>query len=207
MDKAHPLSSPMVVRSLDVHNDPFRPREEDEEILGPEVPYLSAIGALMYLTNNTRPDIAFAVNLLSRFGSSPTRRHWNGIKHIFRYLRGTNDLGLFYPNQKNATLVGYADAGYMSDPHKAKSQNGYVFTYGGAAISWKSTKQTLTATSSNHAELIALYEVGRECVSLRAMTHFIQKTCGLRSIADIPTTLYEDNTACIVMSSILYSFS
>jgi hypothetical protein len=58
MDKAHPLSSPMVVRSLDVKNDLFRPKEDDEETLGPEVPYLSAIGALMYLTNCTRPDIA-----------------------------------------------------------------------------------------------------------------------------------------------------
>ena len=83
MDQAHPLSSPMVVRSLDVNKDPFRPREKNEEVLGPEVPYLSAIGALMYLASHTRPDISFAANLLARFSSCPTRRHWNGIKHIF----------------------------------------------------------------------------------------------------------------------------
>ena len=53
----------MVVRSLEADKDPFRPKEEDEEVLGPEVPYLSAIGALMYLANCTRSDIAFAVNL------------------------------------------------------------------------------------------------------------------------------------------------
>ena len=76
MDKAHPLSTPMVGRSLDLKNDPFRPCENDEEILGPETPYLSAIGALMYLATNTRPDIAFAVNLLARYSSSPTKRHW-----------------------------------------------------------------------------------------------------------------------------------
>ena len=76
----------MVVRSLDPNKDLFRPREENEEILGSEVPYLSAIGALMYLANCTRPDISFAVNLLARFSFSPTRRHWNGIKHIFRYF-------------------------------------------------------------------------------------------------------------------------
>ncbi|GJZ07346.1 hypothetical protein Tco_0541139 [Tanacetum coccineum] len=98
MDKAKPLSTPMVGRSLNVNNDPFRPCEDDEEVLGLEVPYLSAIGALMYLTNCTRPDISFSVNLLARFSSSPTKRHWNGIKHILRYLRGTIDLGLFYPN-------------------------------------------------------------------------------------------------------------
>ncbi|RVX09351.1 Retrovirus-related Pol polyprotein from transposon TNT 1-94 [Vitis vinifera] len=99
MDKAHPLSSPMVVRSLDVKKDPFRPCENDEELLGPEVPYLSAIGALMYLANCTRPDIAFSVNLLARYSSAPTRRHWNGIKHILRYLRGTTDMGLFYSRE------------------------------------------------------------------------------------------------------------
>ena len=65
MDKAHPLSSPMVVRSLDVKKDSFRPCEKDEELLGPEVPYLSAIGALMYLANCIRPNIAFSVNLLA----------------------------------------------------------------------------------------------------------------------------------------------
>lgn len=53
MDKCHVLSTPMVVRSLDVENDPFRPREKDEELLGSEVPYLSVIGALMYLDNYT----------------------------------------------------------------------------------------------------------------------------------------------------------
>jgi len=71
MDKCHPLKTPMVVRSLEADKDPFRPKEEDEEVLGPEVPYLSAIGALMYLANCTRPDIAFAVNLLARYSAAP----------------------------------------------------------------------------------------------------------------------------------------
>ena len=62
MDKAHPLSSPMVVRTLDVKKDPFCPKEDDEETLGLEVSCLSAIGALMYLKNCTWPDIAFPVN-------------------------------------------------------------------------------------------------------------------------------------------------
>nr|GEV65501.1 reverse transcriptase [Tanacetum cinerariifolium] len=81
-----------------------------KDVLGPEVPYLSTIGALMYLTNCTRPDISFAVNLLARFSSSPTKRHWNRIKHIFRYLRGTTDLGLFYSNNSIQGLIDYADA-------------------------------------------------------------------------------------------------
>ncbi|XP_048503078.1 secreted RxLR effector protein 161-like [Beta vulgaris subsp. vulgaris] len=121
MDKSHPLSSPMVVRRLKIDEDPFRPMEEGEDILGPEVPYLSAIGALMYLAINTRPDIAFSINLLARYSSEPTNRHWSGVKHLLRYIRGTTDIGLFYPRDGNPTLVGYADAGYLSDPVKAKS--------------------------------------------------------------------------------------
>ncbi|XP_074342536.1 secreted RxLR effector protein 161-like [Apium graveolens] len=140
----------MVVRFLEPDKDPFRPRENDEDVLGPEIPYLGAIGALMYLANNTRPDIAFAVNLLARFSSAPMDRHWNEIKHIFRYLRGTTDFGLFFPKNSTSQLIGYADTGYLSDPHFGKSQTGYVFTYCGTTISWKSTKQTTVATSTNH---------------------------------------------------------
>ncbi|XP_074364022.1 secreted RxLR effector protein 161-like [Apium graveolens] len=195
MDKAYPLTTPMVVRSLEVENDPFRPRKEDEDALGPEVPYLSAIGALMYLTNNTRLDIAFSVNLLARFSSNPTKRHWDVIKHIFRYLRGTIDLGLFFPHSSRSQLTGYADDGYMSDPHLRRSQTCYLFTYYGTAISWKSTKQTMATTSSNHAELLAIHEASRECIWLRSVIQHIRESCGLSSISD--TILFEDNTTCI----------
>ncbi|KAK9119072.1 hypothetical protein Scep_017165 [Stephania cephalantha] len=200
MDKAHPLSSPMVVRSLEVDKDPFRPHES-EELLGPDVPYLSAIGALMYLTNCTRPDIAFAVNLLARYISSPTRRHWNGVKHVFRYLRGTSDMGLFYSRGVKLNLQGYADAGFLSDPHKARSQTEYVFTCGNIVVSWKSVKQTMVSTSSNHSEVLAIYEASRECVWLRNMIEHIQESCELPSIKDYPTILYEDNAACIAQLS------
>ena len=74
MDKAYPLSTPMVVRLLEPHKDPFRPKEPDEKIFGPEVPYLNAIGALMYLTQCIGPDIASTVNFLPRFSSEPTKR-------------------------------------------------------------------------------------------------------------------------------------
>ncbi|PRQ55303.1 putative RNA-directed DNA polymerase [Rosa chinensis] len=235
----------MIGRSLEPGKDPFRPRDEDEEPLEAEVPYLSAIGALLYLAQCTRPDISFAVNLLARHSSAPTRRHWIGIKTIFRYLRGTIDMGLFYPYREkrndgklgldpkrqnapvhgmaaghvaaagaatahggrhspislhqndNDVLMGFADAGYLSDPHKGRSQTGYVFTMGSTAISWRSTKQTLVATSSNHAEIIALHEAVRECVWLRSVIRHIQGSCGLKSTTNEPTCIYEDNAACI----------
>ena len=92
MDKSYPSKTPMVVRSLELKTDQFRPRDEGEEILGPHYPYLSAIGALMYLANCTRPDIAFAVNLLARHSAAPTKRHWTGVKYILKYVNGTHDL-------------------------------------------------------------------------------------------------------------------
>ncbi|KAM1936244.1 hypothetical protein ACFX15_013538 [Malus domestica] len=152
-DEVKPSSTPMVVRTLDAKRYPFHPKEDANEILEPEVPYLSAMGALLYLAQCTRPDISFAVNLLARYSNAPTRRHWNGVKDIFRYLKGTMDLGLFYtlesPSvaapyslQIDSHLVGYADVGYLSDLHKAHSQMGYVFTVGDTAISWRCTKQT-----------------------------------------------------------------
>src|SRR5687767_12783323 len=71
MNMFYPSKTPMVVRSLDLEKDPFRPRDDEEQILGPKFPYLSVVGALMYLANNTRPDIAFAINLLARHSSDP----------------------------------------------------------------------------------------------------------------------------------------
>jgi hypothetical protein len=75
MDKSYPSKTPMVIRALEKDIDPFRPCQEGEEVLDSEYPYLSAIGALIYLANNTRPDISFAVNLLARYSAAPTMRH------------------------------------------------------------------------------------------------------------------------------------
>ena len=68
-----------------------------EKLLGPEVPYLNAIGLLMYLSNNTMPNIAFVVSMLAKFSSYPTWRYYNGIKQVlFLYIYGTIDMGLLY---------------------------------------------------------------------------------------------------------------
>ena len=91
--------------------------------------------------------LLFSVNLLARYSSAPTRRHWNSVKHILCYLRGTTDMGLFYSRESKQQLLGYVDAGYLSDPHKGRSQTGYVFNCNGIAISWRSVKQTMVATS------------------------------------------------------------
>ena len=149
----------------------------------------------MYLANCTQPDIAFLVNLLARYSFAPTRRHYNGIKHVLRYLHGTTNLGLFYPKGPNLQLFGYANTRYLSDPHKDWSQTGYLFTCGNTTISWRFVKKTLSATSSNHSEIIAIHGASREYIWLRSVIQHIRENCGLSPIKDRPTILYEDNAA------------
>jgi hypothetical protein len=117
---SYPSKTHMVVRSLDLEKDPFRPSDDKEKILGPEFPYFSVVGALMYLANNTQPDIAFAVNLLARYCSIPTKCYWVGIKNIFQYLNDIKDLGLFYKRNDDPSLIGYTNAGYLFDPHNVR---------------------------------------------------------------------------------------
>ena len=151
----------------------------------------------MYLVSHTRPDISFVVNLLSRSSSSPTKRHWIGVKHRFRYLRGKMDMSLYYSPLFKSVLVGSVDAGYLSDPHNGWSQTGYVFIYGGIVTSWRSTKQTIAATSTNHAKILVIHEESRESIWLKSIIQHIHKTCGLSYHKEVPTILYEDNTTCI----------
>jgi hypothetical protein len=140
MDKAYPQRTPMIVHALEQDKDPFWPKQEGEEVLGVEYPHLSAIGALMYLANNTRSNIAFAVNCLTRHSAAPTIRYWNDIKNILRYLNDTIDLVLFFQRNQESDLIGYADAGYLSDSQNNRSQTRFMFLHGVTPISWKSTK-------------------------------------------------------------------
>jgi hypothetical protein len=84
---------------------------------------------------------------------------------------------------------------FFSNPHKGRSQTGYLFTCGSTTISWRSIKQTFVATSSNHSEIIAIHKVIRECIWLRSIIQHIKEKYGLSTIKDSPTILYEDNAA------------
>ncbi|WJZ85230.1 hypothetical protein VitviT2T_004776 [Vitis vinifera] len=102
-----------------------------------QVEYSRVIGSLMYLMSCTRPDIAYAVSKLSRYTSNPGAKHWQGIIRVLKYLRFTRDYGLHYTRYP-AVLEGYSDANWISNVKDSKSHSGYVFTLGGAAVSWKS---------------------------------------------------------------------
>ena len=99
-----------------------------------------------------------------------------------RYLRGTTDISLFYSRESKQQLLRYADAGYLSNPHKSRSQIGYVFNYNGTTISWRFVKQTMVVTSSNHSEILAIHETSCKCIWLRSIIQHIRESCGLSSI-------------------------
>ncbi|KAL7147831.1 hypothetical protein ABFS83_06G135100, partial [Erythranthe nasuta] len=120
----------------------------------------------MYLTNCTRPDLAYAVNKLSRFTSNPSEDHWKEITRVLRYLKNTINLGLHYTRYP-VVLEGYSDANWISDTNDSKSTSGYVFMIGEGTISWKSSKQTCIARSTMESEFVALDKAGEEAEWLR----------------------------------------
>ena len=87
----------MIGQTLNLKKDPFCPRDDDEEVLGVKVSYLSAISALLYLAQCTRLDISFTMNLLAKYIFASTQRYWIDIMTIFRYLKSTIGMSLFYP--------------------------------------------------------------------------------------------------------------
>jgi hypothetical protein len=159
-------------------DDPYRPTDDnDEEINKPH--YLAAVGALLYLATNTRPDISFAVSVLARHSQKSTSRHWQGVKHFLRYLRGMEDLGLHFRKNISSDIIGQIDSGFKTNPVSSKSQTGYIFIKNCTPISWRSTKQTVTATSINCVELLSFHEASREVVWLRTMQHAILQMSGI----------------------------
>ena len=97
------------------------------------VPYASAVGSLMYTMVCTRPDIAHAVGVLSRFMSNPGKEHWTIVKRVFRYLRGTSDYGLCYQGRLGSDIVldirGFVDADWVIYLDQRNLQVGMCLTY------------------------------------------------------------------------------
>nr|GEV54406.1 hypothetical protein [Tanacetum cinerariifolium] len=128
--------------------------------------YASAVGSIMYAVRCTRPDVAFAQNMTSRFQQNPGEEHWTAVKNILKYLRNTKDMFLVYEGnmERELRVSCYIDAGYLTDADNLKSQTGYVFVLNGGAVDWKSTKQSIFVTSSIDAEYIAAFDASKEAV-------------------------------------------
>jgi hypothetical protein len=108
----------------------------------------------MYLTA-TRPDLMYVVCLISRFMANPTEIHLQAAKRVFRYLKGTVNLGIFYQKEGNRELLAYTDSDYAGDVDDRKSTSGYVFLLSEGAVSWSSKKQPVVTLSTTEAEFVA----------------------------------------------------
>ena len=146
--------------------------------------YQSAIGSLMYLSVSTRPDITYAVSVLTKFSSKPTNQHWTALKRVMRYLKGTVNFDILYSRKFS---IGYSDADWAGNLDDRQSTSGYLFKISGGAISWRGKKQQCVILSTAEAEYLALANAAQEAVWLRRLSTDLQNT------QESPTKIYEDN--------------
>ncbi|GKV11936.1 hypothetical protein SLEP1_g23148 [Rubroshorea leprosula] len=172
----------------------IRLRRDEGSLLSNPQPYRVLVGSLIYLTI-TRPDIAFAVGLVSRFMQAPRKPHLEAAKKILKYVNTTLDMGLFYKKEANFSLLGFTDADFGGDLADRKSTSGYVFLYGGTSISWCSKKQDSVSLSTTEAEYKASALAAQECVWLRRLIE------DLDSPIQGSTSLYGDNQSAIRLAT------
>ena len=135
------------------------------------VSYANAVGSLMYAMVYTRPDIAHAMGVLSRYMSKPGKEHWTIVKRVFRYLRGTTSYGLCYQGRPGLHRVvdihGFVDAYWVGD-HR-RSISGYVFNLFGGEISWMSIRQFVVALSAAEVEYMETTHARKEEIWLQRL--------------------------------------
>jgi hypothetical protein len=130
-------------------------KKDDDAAEADKTQYRSVIGSLRYLVN-TRPDLAYAVGIASRFMENPSTTHWGLVKQILRYVQGTLTHGCCYKRGTGTpVLVGFSDSDHAGDHDDRKSTSGVVFFLGNNIITWSSRKQNAVALSSCEAEYIA----------------------------------------------------
>ncbi|GJU46055.1 retrovirus-related pol polyprotein from transposon TNT 1-94 [Tanacetum coccineum] len=147
MESCDPVDTSMVEKS-----------KLDEDTQGKSVDpthYREMVGTLMYLTAN-RPDLTFVVCMCARYQAKPTEKHLHAIKRIFKYLRGTINQGLWYPNDSSIALTAFANADHAGCQDTIRSTSGSMQLFGDKIVSWSSKRQKSTTISSTEAEYIAL---------------------------------------------------
>ncbi|CAK1579062.1 unnamed protein product [Parnassius mnemosyne] len=179
MTNATPTSTPADVNVIMTKN-------EDENIIN--FPYRELIGSLLFLCSVSRPDISFAVNVLSRYVNNPSQQHVNAVKRIVRYLINTKDLCIKYGESDG--LIGYSDSDYASDVDTRKSTTGYIFMMNGGPITWSSQKQKTIALSTTEAEFVAACEAAKEMIWLRQLMLDLGENCKC-------VTMFIDNQSAI----------
>ncbi|GKA61120.1 retrovirus-related pol polyprotein from transposon TNT 1-94 [Tanacetum coccineum] len=144
------------------------PSNEKERMEMSRVPYALAVGSLMFAIICTRPDITHAVGVVSRYMAEPGRGHWEAVKRIFRYIKGSSDVALCF-GDSDLIVTRYVDSDYAGDLDESKSTTGYVFTLSSRIVSWVSKLQSFVAMSTTEAEYVAAAQASKEAVWLKML--------------------------------------
>ena len=172
------------------------PQNDEEREKMRDIPYLKGVGKLSYPAQTMRPDLAYPVNLVSRFSSNPGPAHWGAVKHIMKYCQATKDFKLVLGGSQTNRMIlnAFSDAAHGDSKDDGKSTGGHCVFLGNSLISWSSKKQPVVAQSTMEAELIQANCAGRSIVHLRTALEelgYTQKEA---------TQLLLDNTAAIQVS-------
>ncbi|KAF7761077.1 hypothetical protein Agabi119p4_10486 [Agaricus bisporus var. burnettii] len=155
------------------------------------IPYREVLGSLMWLQVATRPDLSFAVNMLSRFANNPGRAHWEAMKHTLAYVKSTTHYGITYCHDSNIKPLGYVDADYAGDTDRRRSTEGHIFFVAGGPVSWASKRQDTVALSTVESEYMAFSRAVQQGIWI---TSFMDEI-GLPQ--DTPVLIYADNNGAI----------
>ena len=212
MQDCNPNKTPTTKEALAI--DP------DGEDMNETWSYRSVVGMLLYLSTNTRPDIAYAVSQVARFSHHPKQSHASAVKTIVRYLSATSTKGIIFTRPKKLQLECYVDADfsglYGRDPSEedtsAKSRSGFIISMGGCYLLCKSQLQSTIALSTSEAEYGALSQAMRTLLPIREMIMELVQSVnvvddkgaevfGARDqVMQFDTTVYEDNAAALSLA-------
>lgn len=185
MDECNPVSIPMDPHQIATTFD--HPQEVKQ---AGNVPYRELIGSLMYLATNSRPDIAYALSYASQHIENPSMMHWNALKRILRYLKGTLSFGIQFSRNFDVRLNVFSDADYAGDIKTRRSHTGFVLMLGSTPISWCSQKQKTVALSSTESEYIAASESVKELIWVQRLFNEI-----FSSVDGIPCLLCDNQSS------------
>ena len=182
MDTSKPVLTPLNVSEKLTKE--MSPTTDEDRLRMARVPYREAVGCLNYIAQSTQPDIVYTVNTLSRFNNDPGEKHWQAVKHLLRYLKGTADYCLKFDKNSPGDVVGYSDADWAADIDSRSSVSGFVFVAQGGAISWASKRQKSVATSSCEAEYYALSSACQEALWWKGIKSQIEKDEPIKILCD-----------------------
>ena len=193
LQDCNPVKTPMVPEYLSSSNKSKLKAGSEEHSQ-----YREIIGFISYVASTFRPDLSLAVNFLSRKQSEPSTYDFAAVKRLVRYVKGTCDMKLVFQKQeiKEANIIeAYVDSDFGSCPKTRRSTTGYVLMMNGSPVGWKTSKQSLVATSTPEAEYIAISTVARKIGWARSFLNEL----GFKQHK--PTTVWEDNAGAIVTAN------